>query len=174
MAHRINAAGLSLVKHFEGLYLTAYQCPSKVWTIGYGHTGRKHQDGSVYPGLTITEAQAEKLLLHDLNNFAAGVESRLLPKARDAINDNQFAALISFAFNCGLGNLERSTLLQRVNAQRWTDCPAEFLKWTRSRGRILRGLVRRRQSETNLFQLALGPATEKAMRLPVPGFIVRA
>lgn len=150
--HRINAATLALVKHFEGLYLEAYQCPAGVWTIGYGHTGIRHNDGTVRKGRKITAQEAEQLLARDLETFAAGVQRLLLPRAAAALNENQFGALVSFAFNCGLGNLGRSTLLQRVNALRFDACRAEFLKWNRAAGRVLRGLTRRRQSEANLFE----------------------
>ena len=151
MPRALNQATIDLVKHFEGLYLEAYKCPAGVWTIGYGHTGLTHKDGTVRKGRVITQAQAEKLLCHDLETFAEGVEKLLFPRVRDEMNDNQFGALVSFAFNVGLGNLTKSTLLQRINARRYADCPAEFLKWNRAAGRVLRGLTRRRQSEANLF-----------------------
>lgn len=173
MPRELTAPALALIQHFEGLYLTAYRCPSGVWTIGYGHTGLRHNDGTVHAGRRVTEAEAQKLLAHDMLYFCDGVEKLLLPRVRAELNDNQFGALVSFAFNCGLGNLTRSTLLQRVNSRRYTECQAEFLKWTRSNGRILRGLIRRRQSEANLFALPTGAATERAMRMPLPGFIVR-
>lgn len=148
----INAATLELVKHFEGCYLTAYQCPAGVWTIGYGHTGLTHNDGSVFKGRKISQNEADSLLARDLEIFAVGVSRLLLTKAAAELNDNQFGALVSFAFNVGLGNLSKSTLLRRVNALRLKDCPAEFLKWNRAAGKVLRGLTRRRQSESNLFQ----------------------
>lgn len=148
----INAATIALVKHFEGLHLEAYPCPAGIWTIGYGHTGIRHNDGTVFKGRTITQAEAEQLLTRDLETAAAGVQRLLLPKAAAALNENQFGALVSFAFNCGLGNLSKSTLLQRVNSLRFEACPAEFLKWNRANGRTLRGLTRRRQSEANLFE----------------------
>ncbi|MBK8037710.1 MAG: lysozyme [Verrucomicrobiaceae bacterium] len=152
MSQLINAATLALVKHFEGLYLEAYQCTAGIWTIGYGHTGLRHNDGTVRQGRKITAQEAEQLLARDLEIFAAGVSRLLLPKVAAALNENQFGALVSFAFNLGLANLSKSTLIQRINALRWKDCPAEFLKWNRASGRILRGLTRRRQSEANLFQ----------------------
>lgn len=151
MPRVLNQATIDLVKHFEGLYLEAYQCPARVWTIGYGHTGLKHKDGTVKKGRIITKDKAEELLAYDLGQFAPGVEKLLFPRAREEMNDNQFGALVSFAFNVGLGNLSKSTLLQRVNARRYADCPAEFLKWNRAGGKVLRGLTRRRQSEANLF-----------------------
>jgi lysozyme len=151
MPRVLNQATIDLVKHFEGLYLEAYRCPAGVWTIGYGHTGLVHKDGTVKSGRVITQAKADRLLAYDLGVFARGVDKLLLPRPRQEINDNQFGALVSFAFNCGLGALKTSTLLQRVNARRYADCPAEFLKWNRTAGKVLRGLTRRRQSEANLF-----------------------
>lgn len=151
MPRVLNQATIDLVKHFEGLFLEAYLCPAGVWTIGYGHTGLVHKDGTVKKGRVITKSKAEELLAYDLGQFAPGVEKLLLPRAREEINDNQFGALVSFAFNCGLGAFKTSTLLQRINARRYADCPAEFLKWNRAGGKVLRGLTRRRQSEANLF-----------------------
>lgn len=173
MPRTLNRATLALIKHFEGLYLQAYLCPAGVWTIGYGHTGIRHNDGTVRRGRVITAAEAEQLLSHDMQYFCDGVEELLLKRVREEIHENQFGALVSFAFNCGLGNLRRSTLLQRVNSRRYAECRIEFLKWTRAAGRIKRGLVRRRQSEANLFELKPGPDTDRAMLMPLPAFIVR-
>lgn len=173
MSRQINAPAVALVKHFESLFLEAYRCPAGVWTIGYGHTGMVHQDGTVFPGRRITAAEAEELLRHDMTVFSAGVEKLLLKRPLQELNDNQFGALVSFGFNVGLGNLGKSTLLARINARRYADAPAEFLKWTRANGKILRGLVRRRQSEANLWQLAPGADTARAMLWQLPSFIVR-
>lgn len=151
MSRSVNQATVNLVKSFEGLYLNAYKCPAGVWTIGYGHTGLKHQDGTVFPGRKITEAEANELLAYDLGVFAPGVEALLLARPREEINDNMFGALVSFAFNCGLGALKRSTLLQRVNSRDYGNAPVAFLAWNKAGGKVLRGLTRRRQSEANLF-----------------------
>jgi GH24 family phage-related lysozyme (muramidase) len=151
-ARQINARGLELTKHFESLFLTAYKCPGNVWTVGWGHTGLRHKDGTVYPGLTITAERAEALLGHDMNVF----EQRVDDFVKVPLTDDQFSALVSFDFNTGA--LGRSTLLRRLNAG---DDPAavantEFEKYRRGGGRPLRGLLRRRWSERNLF-LGLTP-----------------
>ena len=152
MNRPINQATLNLIKSFEGLYLEAYKCPAGIWTIGYGHTGIRHNDGTVHKGRVLAdEHEAERLLAADLEFFAQGVQKLLLSRPRDEINDNQFGALVSFAFNCGLGNLAKSTLLQRINARDYLAALPEFAKWNRASGKILRGLTRRRLSETALF-----------------------
>jgi len=151
MARELNLETIQLVKHFEGLYLEAYKCEAGIWTIGYGHTGVKHNDGSVKAGDKISTLQAEDLLRFDLKVFADGVEKLLLSRPQAELNDCQFGALVSFAFNCGLGALERSTLLRRVNARDYANAPAAFLMWNKAGGKTLKGLTRRRQSEANLF-----------------------
>lgn len=148
----INQATLDLVRSFEGLYLEAYLCPAGVWTIGYGHTGRQHKDGTVYKGRVLRdELEAVELLNLDLRFFAAGVDRLLLSRPREQLNDNMFGALVSFAFNVGLGNLEKSTLLQKINARDYIGALGEFEKWNKADGKVLRGLTRRRLSERNLF-----------------------
>ena len=99
--------GRALIEKFEGLRLTAYQDMVGVWTIGYGHTGP-----DVKAGLTITQQQAEQLLINDLARFNNGVNALVTVK----INQNQFDALISFSYNLGLGSLQQSTLLRLLNA----------------------------------------------------------
>lgn len=141
----INQDGLELVKHFEGFYTKAYKDPVGVLTIGWGHTGLTHQDGTVYPGRTITRAEGEQLLKHDMGVFEKRVE-RLVEVP---INDNQFSALVSFDFNTG--GLEKSTLLKKLNAYDSEGAAREFEKWVFAGGKKLAGLVRRRKSERNLF-----------------------
>lgn len=148
----INPATLDLIKSFEGLYLEAYQCPAGIWTIGYGHTGIRHNDGTVFKGRTLKdEAEALALLAQDLQVFELGVKKLLLPRAAENMNENMFGALVSFAFNCGLGNLQKSTLLQRINSRDFWAAANEFSKWNRANGKVLRGLTRRRHAETCLF-----------------------
>lgn len=137
----INAAGLSLIKEFEGLRLKAYKCPAGIWTIGYGHTGR-----DVTPSQAITEDRAEALLKADLARFELGVE-RL---AKDA-NDNQFSAMVSLAFNIGLGAFEGSTVLKRHNLGNKLGASRAFPMWNRGGGKVLPGLVRRREAEAKLY-----------------------
>jgi lysozyme len=143
---------VDIVKHFEGLFLKAYKCPAGVWTIGWGHTGLKHNDGTVRAGRVITKAQAEELLRADLNGkYAPGV-ARLL-KVR--VTQAQFDALVSFHFNTGA--LGKSTLLKRINEGKMEEAAEQFVRWTKARDpktgqRVeLRGLVRRRRAERALF-----------------------
>lgn len=142
---KINSRGLELVKHFEGLQLSAYKCPAGVWTIGWGHTGLRHRDGSVFPGRKITRQQADELLLHDLSNF----EARVTRLVAVPLTGDQFSALVSFDFNTGA--LHRSTLLRKLNNRDYPGASGQFLLWVRGGGRVLPGLVRRRRSEKNLF-----------------------
>jgi lysozyme len=142
---RINQDGLDLVKHFEGLYLTAYKDPVGIYTIGYGHTGLKHRDGTVYPGRKITKSEAEQLLRYDLGVF----EKRVSDLVSVPLNDNEFSALVSFDFNTG--GLATSTLLKKLNSGDRSGAANEFLRWTRAGGKVLPGLERRRKSERNLF-----------------------
>lgn len=140
---KIGKAGLDLIKDFEGLKLRAYLCPAKVWTIGYGSTGPH-----VTAGKVITEAEAEELLKDDLDRFEKAV-TRLVTVP---LRQNQYDALVSFAFNVGIGALERSTLLKRVNARLFDLAFGEFAKWNRAGGKVLAGLTRRRAAEAALFR----------------------
>jgi lysozyme len=137
----INAAGLALIKKYEGLSLKAYRCPAGLLTIGYGHRGDV-QDGDV-----ITSAEAEELLREDLAAFESGV-SKLV---NVDLNANQFAALVSFAFNVGLAAFARSTLLSLLNRGWYEQVPAQILRWSRVAGRTLSGLARRRRDEAALW-----------------------
>lgn len=147
MSMKINARGLALVKHFESLYLNAYQDPVGIWTIGWGHTGIKHNDGTVKRGRVITQAEAIQLLEHDMAYFEEAV-SRLV---KVDLNEDQFSALVSFAFNVGATNLSRSTLLKKLNARDTWGAACEFIAWKYAGGKVLSGLLRRRRSERNLF-----------------------
>ena len=141
----IGKRGLDLVKHFESLRLYAYQDPVGIWTIGWGHTGLKHQDGTVHKGRHISEQEAENLLVHDMKAFS----HRVVTHVKVPLTDDQFDALVSFDFNTG--GLVKSTLLKKLNKGDYKGAAAEFLKWNKAGGKVLRGLTRRRQSEQNLF-----------------------
>jgi lysozyme len=132
----------TLVKEFEGCRLVAYRCPAGVWTIGWGHTGPE-----VRKGLTITQEQADELLEQDLGSVLSGVD-RLVTVD---LSVGQTAALVSFAYNVGLGALKHSTLLRLLNAGAKEAAAAELAKWTRAAGRVLPGLVRRRAAEMEMF-----------------------
>ena len=139
----INAAGLKLIKEFEGLRLESYICPAGVWTIGYGSTG-----DHVYPGQHITEPEAEELLRKDLWRFEDCVSSQV----KVGLTDNEYAALVSFAFNCGCGAFQGSTLLRRLNAgdPKPRVFSEELPKWVNGSNGPLPGLVRRREAEVAL------------------------
>jgi lysozyme len=147
MSRLINQNGLDLVKHFEGLYTEAYLCPAGVCTIGYGHTGK------VELGQSITEQKAEDILQDDMKKFARAVSSAI----KVELNDNQFAALVSFAFNCGAGNLRASTLCRKLNTGDYDCVPSELSRWVKAtdpstgKKRSLPGLVKRRAAEGELF-----------------------
>ena len=147
MTRTINQAGLDLVKGFEGFYADAYICPAGVATIGYGHTA------DVAMGQCVDENQAQRLLRDDLESACASVE-RLVSVP---LSDNQFAALASFAFNCGAGNLGVSTLLKKLNHGNYDAAPSELARWVKAtdpatgKKRTLAGLVRRRAAEGELW-----------------------
>lgn len=139
---KISENGKDLIRHFEGLKLTAYKCPAGVWTIGYGSTGPH-----VHAGLSITEEYADELLSDDLARFEKGVDDAVTV----GMAQHQFDALVAFSFNVGLGNLRSSTLLKKVNAGLVQEAPAQFLRWDKAAGKVLAGLTRRRQAEAALF-----------------------
>lgn len=135
-----NAAGKKIIMDSEGCKLTAYQCPAKKWTIGYGHTG------DVKQGDAITRHQAEAILSLDLDRFEQGV-SKLAPGA----GANEFSALVSFAYNLGLGCLEQSSLLTYFNAGNKPAAARMFGAYVHGGGKLLPGLVKRRAAEAALF-----------------------
>lgn len=145
----INKATLELIKSFEGLELKAYKDAVGVWTIGYGHTAMA---GGLVPtaGMTITKEQAEALLLKDLKKYEDAVHRFI----RVPLTENQYGALVSFTYNLGPGNLEKSTLRKKINAKDYKGAAQEFLRWDRAGGKVLRGLTRRREAEKALYETA--------------------
>lgn len=140
---RLNAAGMAILKECEGLYLNAYKCPSGVWTIGFGCTE------GIRPGMTITEAEAEEMLSKELTKFEQGVDRML---GHIPLNDNQFSALVSLTYNCGLGAIEQGTTIRRhLEAKDYRRAAEGFLLWNKGGGRVLPGLVKRREMEKKLF-----------------------
>lgn len=138
---KLNLAGFELIKSFEGLRLEAYQCQAGKWTIGYGHTG------DVKKGDRITEHQADAILDVDLDRFERGVSTYV----KVPVNENQFSALVSLAFNIGLPAFAESTLLRRLNAGLPLQAAKEFDKWVYVAGKPNKGLARRRAAERELF-----------------------
>lgn len=139
---KINPEGLELIKTFEGLKLKAYKDIVGIRTIGYGHTG-----SDVVDGQQITPMQAELLLTMDVEKFERGVDNLV----KIQINDNQFSALVSFAFNLGLTRLEQSTLLKLLNQKKIQEAADQFLVWNKAGGKVVAGLTRRREAERALF-----------------------
>lgn len=136
-----------LVKKFEGLRLNAYLDAAGIWTIGWGLT-RYPNGQKVKQGDTITNEQAETFFKQTLQTFAQDVENSIKSK----VNNNQFSALVSFAYNNGITAFRKSTLLKLVNEN--PNNPKirdEFNKWIYSKGKILNGLVKRRELEANLY-----------------------
>ena len=138
---RTSRKGIELIKAHEGLRLDAYLCPAGVPTIGYGHTY------NVKMGDRITAEQAEMLLIGDLIVAETEVNRYGLN-----INQNQFDALVSFVFNVGAGNFRSSTLLKRLKANpNDPDIANQFKRWVYGGGKVLPGLVRRRNDEAKLY-----------------------
>ena len=165
MVREINQAGLDLIKSFEGLEdgdpttvnLDPYLDPIGIWTIGWGHAiwvgndflrgaKNKNRAAALYPN-GITRPQAEALLRADLLDACRDIQAMV----SRPVTDNQFAALVSFAYNCGPANLKKSTLLRLVNTGDMQGADAEFVKWNKAGGRELPGLTRRRAAEAALF-----------------------
>ena len=136
---------LLLIRQFEGLRLTAYRCPSGIWTIGYGHTENVHK------GDTITQSQADEYLRQDIEPIEAYLNNLQLN-----ISQNQFDALTSLIFNIGISAFSRSTLLKLIR-QNPNDpaITAQFLRWIHSDGKVLPGLQRRRTEEAKLYFLKI-------------------
>lgn len=138
---KTSAVGVALIKGFEKCRLTAYRDAVGVLTIGWGHTGK------VWLGMVVTQEQADALLAADIQRFESGVAELL----KVPVTQGQFDALVSFAFNCGLRNLGSSTLLRKLNAGDVQGASAEFPRWNKAGGSVLRGLTLRREAEQKLF-----------------------
>ena len=137
---------LTLIKPFEGLELKSYPDPGTggdPWTIGYGATGPE-----IKPGLVWTKEQADARLASDVTKFALGV----CKLVKVPVNANQSGALISFAFNVGLGALGSSTLLKKLNAGDYAGAAQEFARWNKAGGKVMPGLTRRRSAEALTFR----------------------
>ncbi|MGI9313058.1 MAG: lysozyme [Luminiphilus sp.] len=134
--------GIALIKKFEGCELTAYQCSADVWTLGYGHTA------GVSEGDTCTSEDAETMLTEDLQKFEGYVNDLVDVD----LEQNQFDALVAWTYNLGPGALKESTLLRKLNEGDLKDAPYQIKRWNRAGGKVLDGLVRRREAEALLFQ----------------------
>ena len=144
---KLNDRGINVMHEFEGLKLDAYLCPANVPTIGWGNT--RYEDGTpVKMGEAISRERADELFRNIAGTFSNGVRNMVTVE----LTENQFSALVCFAYNVGLANLKRSTLLKKVNANpNDSSIGAEFLRWNKAGGRELAGLTRRRKAEADLY-----------------------
>jgi lysozyme len=154
--------GLELIRQFEGFRGAAYRDPVGVWTIGYGHTSMAGAP-AVMAGLAVTETEAEEILARDVEQFARGVRELL----RVELTDGQFSALVSFAYNVGLGGLKKSSVLAAVNAREFVAVPRRLQLWVKAGGRVLPGLVKRRAAEAALFASSSAVVVEPTVVKPV-------
>ncbi|MBE7682013.1 glycoside hydrolase family protein [Paenibacillus sp. P13VS] len=148
---KISNAGIKLIKSFEGCKLTAYKpvTTEQYWTIGWGHYG-----ADVKQGMTITQAQADAMLLSDLAKYEAYVNNPSYVPVADKLTQNQFDALTSFCYNTGPANLKKL-----CNDRTISQIAASITKYNKAGGKVLNGLVRRRQAELDLFNT---PDTKEA------------
>ena len=137
----IGQKGIDLIKHFEGCELNAYKCPAGVWTIGYGHIK------GVSEGMSITQEQADQMLLDELKEY----ENYINELVTVNLSQNQFDALVSWVYNLGPANLSASTMLKVLNSGEYEDVPAQMKRWNKAGGKVLEGLIRRREAEACLF-----------------------
>lgn len=155
---RLSDTVIACIKHHEGVRYKPYKCPAKLWTIGVGHVlypeqgkmpidqrdkfALKPEDSRVF-----SKEEVDSILAKDLQRFIAGV----LRYCPDNLNENRMGALVSFAFNVGLGTLQRSTLRQKHNRGDFDGVKQELLKFTKAGGKVLPGLVKRRNDEIALY-----------------------
>jgi lysozyme len=143
---KTNRAGIELIKAWEGQMLKAYQDAVGVWTIGYGHTSMAGEP-KVTQGMTITADEAADILVKDLVKYEAAVSKALTRNP----NENQFSAMVSLCFNIGPGNFSKSTLVKKFNAGDIQGAADAFRSWRLAGGKVLQGLVNRREAERQLF-----------------------
>ena len=145
---KTSSEGIEMIKRYEDLSLKPYLCPAMIPTIGYGNT--YYEDGTKVKmtDKPITKERAESLFYITLFGFEMAVNKYVLSK----INQNQFDALVSFAYNIGIGNFKASTLLKKINLNpKDKDIAYQFSRWNKSKGKVLKGLTRRRKEESNLY-----------------------
>ncbi|QMP82022.1 endolysin [Klebsiella virus KpV2811] len=141
---KLSQRGIDLIKQFEGYSSKAYPDPATggaPWTIGYGTTK------GVKPGMIITAEQAEKMLRDDVAKFESGVSSLITAPT----TQGQFDAMVSLAYNIGLGNFGKSTLLKKHNARCYTCAADQFRVWNRANGKVMNGLTKRRAAERQVY-----------------------
>lgn len=138
----ISEEGLSLIKKFEGCELKAYRCAANVLTIGYGTTKGVTED------MEITKEEAESILKEEMHEY----EGYINDMVKVPLKQNQFDSIVSWVFNLGSGNLSSSTLLKKLNNSEYDEVPAQIKRWNKAGGKVLDGLIRRREAEALLFE----------------------
>jgi GH24 family phage-related lysozyme (muramidase) len=143
---KVSTSGINLIKTFENISLVAYQDIAGVWTIGYGWT--QQIDGKkIKKGMKITEQYAVKLLQLGIQQYELAVNDLVTAP----LNQNQFDALVSLAYNIGINAMKNSTLLKKLNVLDYDGAAQEILKWNQVGGKVIRGLIHRREAEKKLF-----------------------
>lgn len=162
----INQATIDLVKKWEGFRADAYLCPAGVWTIGYGITANAGIGVDPKPGMTVTREQADRHLRAALERFARQIR----PGVTAPINDNEFGAFLSLAYNIGAAGFLRSSALRHFNAGDKAEAAAAIKLWNKAtvngKRKVLQGLVNRREEEVRLFQTP--PASSPVADSPAP------
>lgn len=142
------AIAAALCRRFEGLFLSPYLCPAGIPSIGFGATFYLNGTPVRLTDPPITRELAERMLLQSIRRTYLPAVLRLCPGID---SPQRLAAIIDFCYNLGAGQLSGSTLRKRINAGRWADVPAEIRRWNRGGGRVLRGLVLRREADATLI-----------------------
>jgi lysozyme len=144
---KVNSEGYALLKKFEGCVLKAYRCPANVWTIGFGNTF--YEDGTkVKEGDVITQQRADELAKFIVEQFATSIRAMI----KQPLNENQFSACVSLAYNIGTGGFKKSSVLRKLNVNPLDPTIADsFRLWNKGGGVVLKGLVRRREAEIALY-----------------------
>lgn len=144
---KVNAEGYALIKRFEGCRLKAYKCPANVWTIGFGNTF--YEDGTkVKEGDVITQQRADELAKFIIDQFAVSIA----PFIQKTLTENQFSACVSLAYNIGTGGFKRSSVFKKLNVNPLDVTIADsFRLWNKGGGKVLKGLVNRREAEIQLY-----------------------
>lgn len=146
---RVNQEAIDIIKHFEGYSSIVYEDPIGIPTIGYGSIWDKEGNRLTMEHRPITEPEAEYLLVRELRHVEKAVTNLIYAP----LTSNQFSAIGSLTYNIGSSRLKSSTLRAKINRQDYDGASAEFPKWRRAGGRILKGLVRRRIAEQALYEV---------------------
>lgn len=143
---KMTQEGLDLIKRFEGFRDHWYKCPAGIWTCCYGHTEAAGPP-KFEPNRKFTRDEGERILRNDLKKYEDAVKKAV----KVPLNDSQYSALVSFCYNVGPGNFQKSSVLKAVNAKQFDLVPARLALWNKGGGKVLKGLIARREAEASLF-----------------------